>query len=171
MPADDAYVRPRTQEYSEDVRRVCCFVYCGAGGRSPARTSKLAQRYLEPLGESTPSAASIAVWAREERWSDQAEAIWRHNAGAMMVDTQFAVVSAMHAAAQNFADSVAGVSDQSYEERALRAAEFKTAMQAAKDVPALAKVSPVAEEKIVDATSMTKEEYETRGRALLKKGD
>jgi len=166
-----ANVQAHVVEHDEETKLLCQLLFCGAAGRSYARTHHLARKYLEPLGRSVPSQTSIWEWAQREQWSVQAERIWKANASAMLVDTQFATVSAMHSAAQNFADSVAGLGNQSYEERAARAAEFKVAMAAGRDMPMFAKVTPTIHEDAIDAQMVDRETYEAEGRKLLRPGD
>ena len=139
--------------HTDQVKHTCLFVYCTSGGRSAARTERMAARILEPLGLAVPSRQTIAEWANAEDWQRRANDVWRHNQMQVMVDTQAAAVAALAASMQNMADLVTGVDERPIEERMVTIAAHKVIVQAARDLPGLTRVTPPDEPKDEPAVS------------------
>lgn len=76
------FVRGDTHVRFPDEMRARCFVHFSTdAARNCAEVERLIAEEFQGTNDPVPTARSIAMWAREEGWHEQADALWRATEG------------------------------------------------------------------------------------------
>lgn len=67
--------------HSDEMRARCFVHYSTDGARNCAEVERLIAEELQGTHERVPTRQCIGDWAREERWHEQADALWRATEG------------------------------------------------------------------------------------------
>jgi hypothetical protein len=68
---------PDRTPHTEEIRARAFTLYATMGARNIRATTRLLTEELAGTGERVPHVSTIAEWAREEQWSEQADSLWR----------------------------------------------------------------------------------------------
>src|SRR5262245_36038387 len=157
----------RGEAYPLEVKARCFVLYATAGARNGANTSKLYAE--EHKDEACPSKETINLWAREERWGDQADDLWRQTRGRTQHELQILSTANAQLAQMRLNALLMGTDERPYEERVITLKAIEVANKAREKMPDLGRVQPPDAE--ADVSNLTREEREAAARQNLVQRD